>query len=180
MKTAHRLASQARHNPPSFDTSMLNYVAPTVPYSLSVRAPVAPPVSSANLRKAAWDTSVIIDFDAGRWTKVDKPGRSLATLSRIQSGRSAHGARFVTAYYGNESGGRSLNRPIGTITTRDRWAVIDGDRMRMLSVDECRKAMGFPSSYQLPSRAKDAMHMLGNAVVPVVACDVINALRAAA
>lgn len=30
------------------------------------------------------------------------------------------------------------------------------------------------------SRAKDAMHMLGNAVVPVVACDVINALRAAA
>ncbi len=56
----------------------------------------------------------------------------------------------------------------------------DGDRMRMLSVDECRKAMGFPSSYQLPARAKDAMHMLGNAVVPVVACDVINALRKAA
>ena len=73
-----------------------------------------------------------------------------------------------------------MSRPVGTITTRDRWAVIDGDRMRMLSVDECRKAMGFPASYQLPSRAKDAMHMLGNAVVPVVACDVINALRAAA
>lgn len=122
----------------------------------------------------------IIDFDAGRWSQINKPGRSLATLSRIQSGRSAHGARFVTAYYGNASGGRSLSRPVGTITTRDRWAVIDGDRMRMLSVDECRKAMGFPASYQLPTRAKDAMHMLGNAVVPVVACDVINALRAAA
>ncbi len=49
-----------------------------------------------------------------------------------------------------------------------------------MSVDECRKAMGFPASYQLPARAKDAMHMLGNAVVPVVACDVIQALKEAA
>jgi len=122
----------------------------------------------------------IIDFEAGRWSVINKPGRSAATLSRITEGRKAHGSRFLTAYYGNETGGRSMSRPVGTITTRDRWAVIDGDRMRMLSVDECRKAMGFPASYQLPSRAKDAMHMLGNAVVPVVACDVINALRAAA
>lgn len=122
----------------------------------------------------------IVDFNAGRWSQIHKHGRSLATLSRIKEGRKAHGKRFLTAYYGNESGGRSLSRPVGTITTRDRWAVIDGDRMRMLSVDECRKAMGFPASYQLPARAKDAMHMLGNAVVPVVARDVINALRAAA
>ncbi|MFZ2309628.1 MAG: DNA cytosine methyltransferase [Rhodoferax sp.] len=124
----------------------------------------------------------IIDFEAGRWSEIDKPGRSPATLARIHAGRKAHGARFVAPYFGSGSGltGRCLSRPLGTITTRDRWAVIDGDRMRMLSVDECRKAMGFPSSYQLPQRAKDAMHMLGNAVVPVVARDVINALRAAA
>jgi DNA (cytosine-5)-methyltransferase 1 len=122
----------------------------------------------------------IINFDAGRWSVINKPGRSAATLARIAKGRKAHGSRFLTAYYGNEAGGRSMARPVGTITTRDRWAVIDGDRMRMLSVDECRQAMGFPASYQLPSRAKDAMHMLGNAVVPVVACDVINALRKAA
>jgi len=122
----------------------------------------------------------IIDFDMGRWSAINKPGRSQSTLARITEGRKAHGDRFLTAYYGNETGGRSLSRPVGTITTRDRWAVIDGDRMRMLSVDECRKAMGFPSTYQLPTRAKDAVHMLGNAVVPVVACDVINALRAAA
>ena len=73
-----------------------------------------------------------------------------------------------------------MDRPVGTITTRDRWAVIDGDCMRMLSVNECRKAMGFPDGYHLPASNKDAMHMLGNAVVPLVARDVINALRAAA
>lgn len=124
----------------------------------------------------------IIDFDAGRWSAVNKPGRSLSTLSRIANGRASFGSRFVAPYFGSGSGltGRCLSRPLGTITTRDRWAVIDGDRMRMLSVDECRKAMGFPSSYQLPARSKDAMHMLGNAVVPAVARDVINALRRAA
>lgn len=121
-----------------------------------------------------------VDFSAGRWSQIDKPGRSAATLSRVAAGRVVHGDRFLTAYYGNEKGGRSLSRPVGTITTRDRWAIVDGDRMRMLNVDECRRAMGFPDSYQLPTRQKDAMHMLGNAVCPPVARDVIEAVRAAA
>lgn len=124
--------------------------------------------------------ATIIDFAAGNWSLIDRPGRSPATLARIAAGRADHGDRFMTAYYGNERGGRSLARPVGTITTRDRWAVIDGDRMRMLNVDECRKAMGFPYGYQLPERGKDAMHMLGNAVVPIVARDIINAIREAA
>lgn len=122
----------------------------------------------------------IIDFDGGRWSMVGRPGRSPATSARVAAGRAQHGDRFLTAYYGNEKGGRSLSRLVGTITTRDRWAVIDGDRMRMLSVQECRRAMGFPTTYQLPTRQKDAMMMLGNAVCPPVACDVITALRAAA
>lgn len=121
-----------------------------------------------------------VDFTAGRWSQVNRPGRSAATLARIETGRREHGARFLTAYYGNERGGRCLSRPVGTITTRDRWAIVDGDRMRMLSVEECRRAMGFPADYRLPQRQKDAMHMLGNAVCPPVARDVIHALRAAA
>lgn len=122
----------------------------------------------------------IVDFGAGAWSPIERPGRSAATLRRISTGRAQHGDRFLTAYYGNETGGRPLTRPIGTITTRDRWAVIDGGRMRMLTVDECRRAMGFPDRYRLPERAKDAMHMLGNAVVPVVARDFITELRRAA
>lgn len=122
----------------------------------------------------------IIDFDAGTWSEVDRLGRSPATLARVAEGRRRCGDRFLTAYYGNERGGRPLSRPVGTITTRDRWAIVDGERMRMLTVAECRRAMGFPDSYKLPARQKDAMHMLGNAVVPVVARDLINAIRVAA
>lgn len=124
----------------------------------------------------------VIDFNAGRWSQIDKPGRSPRTLARIASGRAAHGARFVAPYYGSGSGetGRSLYRPLGTITTRDRWAVIDGDRMRMLSSDECRKAMGFPDGYLLPATHKEAVHLLGNAVCPPVARDLIQAIKEAA
>jgi DNA (cytosine-5)-methyltransferase 1 len=111
---------------------------------------------------------------------VPRPGRSERTLQRIRAGRAAHGERFATAYYGSERGGRCLSRPLGTITTVDRWAVIDGDRMRMLSVPEARAAMGFPDDYRLPATHRTAMHMLGNAVVPQVAADVLDALRRAA
>lgn len=124
----------------------------------------------------------VIDFSAGRWSPVHHERRSPATLQRIESGRRRFGCRFVAPYYGSGSGetGRSLDRPLGTVTTRDRWAVIDGERMRMLTAGEARAAMGFPSTYQLPARHRDAMHMLGNAVVPPVARDVITAIRRAA
>lgn len=128
-------------------------------------------------RLAHVGSASLIDFDAGKWSRVDKPGRALATLARVRAGRAAHGSRFVTAYYGSERGGRALSRPLGTITTVDRWGVIDGDRMRMLSAQECRAAMGFPADYQLPKQHKAAVHMLGNAVVPIVARDILNAIR---
>jgi DNA (cytosine-5)-methyltransferase 1 len=73
------------------------------------------------------------------------------------------------------SGGDEV-RPLGTISTRDRWAVIDGDRMRMLTTDECRAAMGFPAGYRLPAAHAQAVHMLGNAVCPPVATDIIRAM----
>lgn len=122
----------------------------------------------------------IIDFTAGRWSPIDRPGRAKNTLARIANGRREHGERFLTAYYGATRGGRSLDRPIGTITTRDRWAVIDGGRMRMVMVDEARRAMTFPDDYALPANSRDAMMMLGNAVPPVAACKIIEALREAA
>lgn len=118
-----------------------------------------------------------IDFEVGNWSQIDRTGRATATLERVANGRRSHGNRFLTAYYGNEKGGRSLHRPIGTITTRDRWAIVDGDRMRMLAAQECRAAMGFPSDYQLPSQHRSAVHLLGNAVCPPVARDMIKALQ---
>lgn len=126
--------------------------------------------------------ATFVDFTAGKWTLIGKPGRAAATHRRVANGRAAHGPRFVMPYYGGGSGltGRSLNRPIGTITTRDRWAVVDGERMRMLTKEECRSAMGFPDDYKLPEDHRTAIHLLGNAVCPPVACELIRAIKEAA
>lgn len=84
------------------------------------------------------------------------------------------------AYYSTARGGRSLNRPIGTLTTRPRYAVIDGPLMRMLTIDETRAAMGFPPDYVLPRTLANATHILGNAVCPPVVTALLTELMRAA
>jgi DNA (cytosine-5)-methyltransferase 1 len=118
----------------------------------------------------------ILDFDSGPWGPIHKPGRSAATLRRVANGRAQFGKQFVMPYYGSGSGltGRSLDRPLGTVTTRDRWALVDGDQMRMLTVAEYRRAMGFPDGYDLPATRSEAIHLLGNAVPPPLAKYVIS------
>jgi DNA (cytosine-5)-methyltransferase 1 len=118
--------------------------------------------------------SKIVKLFDGTWSQVDKPGRAESTLTQISNGRLIHGNRFLVAFYGREKNGRSLHKPIGTITTRDRFAVVNGDRMRMLTIAEAQRAMGFPDSYKLPGSKKLAMHFLGNAVCPPVAADLIT------
>ncbi|MEW6647150.1 MAG: DNA cytosine methyltransferase [Pseudomonadota bacterium] len=123
-----------------------------------------------------------IEWDAHDWSQIHRPGRSKKTLDRIQAGRREFGDRFLIPYYSSGSGlkGRSIHRPLGTVTTVDRWAVIDGERMRMLQPTELRAAMGFRASYLLPETRRDAIHLLGNAVCPPVAADLIAALATAA
>lgn len=126
--------------------------------------------------------------DEYAWAPIRRPGRAAATLRRLDAARRDHGDRFVAPYYGSGSGltGRSVDRPIGTLTTRARWAVVDGDRMRMLQPREASDAQGFPPDYQLPTKADGtvhvtlANHLIGNAVAPPLARDLIAAVLAAA
>lgn len=121
-----------------------------------------------------------IDFNAGHWSPVERPGRAANTLARVKAGRAEHGEIFLMSYYGRTRGGRSLGRPIGTITTRDRWAVVHGDRMRMLTADEALRAMSFPAGTKRPTNHRLTVHMAGNAVPPLAGAEIIEALRAAA
>lgn len=115
--------------------------------------------------------------NAGRWSPVARMCAN--TRARFAAGRRRFGDRFLVAYYGNEKGGRSVDRPIGTIPTRDRYALVEGEQMKMLTVDECRAFMGFRADYRLPASSTSAKHMLGNAVCPVVAADILTAFAAA-
>lgn len=123
-----------------------------------------------------------IDWNAGSWSPINKPGRSIKTLDRVANGRAAFGDRFVMPYYGSGSGttGRSIHRPLGTLTTKARWALVDGDRMRMLRAVEGKLIQGLPDSYLLPDNEPTAWTLIGNGVCPQVAADLITAIKEAA
>lgn len=121
-----------------------------------------------------------IDMTAGKWADINRPGRASATLERVKAGRAAFGEQFLFSYYGNTKSGRALSRPIGTITTRDRWAIVNGDKMRMLTADENLLAMSFPAGTKRPDNHRLTVHMAGNAVPPLAGQRIIEALKAAA
>lgn len=145
-------------------------------FGLAIRGKRCPPMVVKPVAHRSFAS--ILDV-GGKWSHIDKPGRAAKSLARIAAGRSRFGDRFLVPYYKSGSGetGRSIDRPIGTLTTHARWAVIDGDRMRMVSIPEARRAMSFRDDYQLLGTVADQNKQLGNAVCPVVAQAVVKHLR---
>lgn len=111
--------------------------------------------------------------------------RAEATLERARRGFAALGedARFLLVYYGSDGSGgwQPLTRPLRTITTIDRFALIepgsDGPGMRMLQVPELKRAMGFCDAFALPMGSRrDRIRLLGNGVCPPVMEAVVRTL----
>jgi DNA (cytosine-5)-methyltransferase 1 len=120
-----------------------------------------------------------LDWDSGRWSRIYKKKRAARTIARIEKAvADGLGDQFLIPYYGASKTGRSTERPIGTLTTVDRYALVKvkEQKMRMLSIPEARKAMGFRDDYQLPDNKKTAMMLLGNAVCPPVAEQLVEQL----
>ncbi len=138
-------------------------------------------------KRAVRNASKIVNLNGGyEWTPVTKPKRAKATLERFERGIVAIGKNkpFLIVYYGSDhSGGwQPLNRPLRTITTVDRFAVvrpdpIHGHVMRMLQVPELQAAMGMPSKMKLEAGTRrDRIKMIGNAVCPPVMKSVVSRL----
>lgn len=122
----------------------------------------------------------VIDWDYPTWSRITPTSHVPATLARIASGRARFGDRFVAPFYGKGSGetGRSIHRPIGTVTTIDRWLIVNGDKCRVAQPHENLAFMGFDPATKLPKVKRTATKMLGNAVAPAVAKDFNEALLA--
>lgn len=119
----------------------------------------------------------------GTWTTstLIHERRASATLDRAQRGFQALGpdASFLLVYYGTDGRGsvnggwQPLSRPLRTITTLDRFALVSHDRgeprLRMLQVPELKRAMGFNEDFTLPvGTRRDRIRLLGNGVCPPV------------
>lgn len=113
--------------------------------------------------------------------------RAKATLERADRGFNALGneASFLLVYYGSDGSGgwQRLDRPLRTITTVDRFALVEpgeeGPTIRMLQVPELKRAMGFDDEFEMPSGTRrDKIRLLGNGVCPPVMAEVVRSLAA--
>lgn len=119
----------------------------------------------------AW---TILDPSAGGWVEVAAKSENIR--KRVDAGRQRLGSRFLSHYVTGHRG-RSLTRPIGTITTvSHHWHLVSGSRMRPLTVRELARAQGFSDSFSLPSAMTAGTRLVGNAVPPPLAQAVVSAV----
>lgn len=143
------------------------------------------PLPTPTLDSTAPNVSSFVNLNgAYRWTPLRADRRAQATLDRADRGIKAVGKKkaFLMVYYGSDGAGgwQTMSRPLRTITTVDRFAVVkpssEGHEMRMLQVPELQVAMGMKGMRFEAGSRRDRIRMLGNAVCPPVMRQVIKNL----
>lgn len=99
-------------------------------------------------------------------------------LHTVSAGGNHHGLvtvpdSLLVPYYGNGQA-RPVGEPIGTLPTRDRYALVDSSGeydfskvlFRMLQPHEIGRAMAFADDYQVLGSKRDRVRQYGNAVTP--------------
>jgi len=123
--------------------------------------------------------------DAYRWTPLFSERRARKTQERARKaiGELGEGVDFLLVYYGSDKAGgwQSLERPLRTLTTLDRFGLVrwfDGiPMMRMLQVPELKRAMGLPDWFRLDhGTRRDQIRILGNGVCAPVMQAVVQTL----
>ncbi len=110
--------------------------------------------------------------------------RAKATLERAQRGIKALGSDmpFLLVYYGTDGAGgwQSLDAPLRTITTLDRFGLVEpapkGHTLRMLQVSELSRAMGVEGHRVHRGSRRDRIRLLGNGVCAPVMKAAVHAL----
>lgn len=165
--------------------------APTVMAGSNKHAVVCAHMEQANTGRvghAATDPVSTITAAGSHQRLVETTMVDASALPPEQLERAVRVAAFLIKYYGNEVDGHGLDAPIGTVTTKDRFAVVTVTidavtyvivdiGMRMLSRRELANAQGFPADYVLdpigpkdkPLSISSSIRMIGNSVCPDVA-----------
>ena len=92
---------------------------------------------------------------------------------------------LLVPYYGNGTA-KTVREPVGTLSTRDRYALVQGDvaiedvLFRMLEPHEIGRAMSFADAYIVLGSKRERVRQYGNAVTPncaeVIVCALVEAI----
>lgn len=138
-------------------------------------------------RKKQKHAHSIIDWsDKYAFSPLYKEGRAIPTLERAERAFNELGKNepFLIVYYGTDKGGgwQSLGRPLRTITTLDRFALVKpttkGHMMRMLQPEELKIAMGYGKDFNLDvgTTRRNKIKLMGNGVCPPVMEAIITSM----
>jgi len=144
------------------------------------------PLPRLRVSRTVW---LILDRD-GTWptTPLETTGRAKRTLENAQRAIDELGNKepFLLVYYGSDKSGgwQSVDEPLRTVTTLDRFALVTphraGHRMRMLQPRELARAMGLPASHLFPHGSRrDRIRLCGNGVCAPVMKAIVEALMSA-
>lgn len=115
--------------------------------------------------------------------------RAPGTIARAERAMCALGKEepFLIVYYGSDGSGgwQSIDRPLRTLTTLDRFGLVTWDgnipMLRMLQPPELHRAMGFDRRHVIPfGSRRDRIKVLGNGVCPPVMEAVVDSLTQSA
>ncbi|PRY56479.1 DNA cytosine methyltransferase [Glycomyces artemisiae] len=154
--------------------------------SRSILDPAAAVTASGNhlgVAAADWPAMVMRNFtargDAGQMST--SPAEPLRTLTAEGKQSLITWEHLLVPYYGNGNA-RSVAEPVGTLSTRDRYALVTGDidindvLFRMLEPHEIGAAMAFGAEYVVLGSKRERVRQYGNAVTPPVAELIVSAL----
>ena len=111
-------------------------------------------------------------------TPVSEPARTMTTKGHQSL---VTWADILVPYYGTGVA-RDVAEPVGTLSTRDRYALVSGafdieDALfRMLEPREIGRAMAFGDTYIVLGNKREKTRQFGNAVTPPVAEVIVSAL----
>lgn len=109
------------------------------------------------------------------------PAEPLRTLTAAGNQSLITWQHLLVPYYGNGNA-RSVTEPVGTLSTRDRYALVTGEvdindvLFRMLEPHEIGRAMSFADAYVVLGSKRERVRQYGNAVTPNVAEVIVSAL----
>lgn len=135
--------------------------------SRSIETPV--PTITANGQHIALCEPFILPQQAGRIDQLYVRPTSKPMSTITTTGADALVEPFLVKYYGTGSS-HSINKPLDTITTRDRFGLVIPDnthldiKYRMLQPHELAAAQSFPADYQFSGNKTEIIRQIGNAV----------------
>ena len=114
----------------------------------------------------------------GTWHEEPYPtGDAMRTVTT----RENHG--LLVPYYSASETAKPTSQPVGTLTTVDRYALIDRPAIdpedctfRMLEPHEIAAGMSFPLDYLWQGTKRERVRLAGNAVTPPAARDLVTAI----